>query len=83
MVEFREIYLTETWPLLPAIDILLLRNVLIYFDDTNKKTILNKVQRLLKPNGYLLTGTSETALNRLNKQLKIVQLGTIIAYQVQ
>jgi len=83
MVEFNEINLTETWPSLPALDLLLLRNVLIYFDDTHKKIILNKVQRLLKPNGYLFAGTSETALNRLNKQLKIVQSGTIVGYQVQ
>lgn len=83
MVEFKEINLTNNWPLLPTLDLLLLRNVLIYFDETNKKIILNKVQQLLKPNGYLFAGTSETALNRLNKALKIVKLGTIVGYQAQ
>lgn len=83
MVEFRQLNLTETWPLLPPIDILLLRNVLIYFDDKTKKKILNQVQRLLKPHGYLVTGTSETAFHRLNEQFKTVKLGTIIAYQLK
>ena len=83
MVEFKEINLTDTWPLLPSIDVLLLRNVLIYLDDFNKKMILNKVERLLNPNGYLFGGASETRFNRLNEQFKIVQLGAVVGYQVQ
>jgi len=83
-VEFKIVNLMETtWPLLPRLDIVFLRNVLIYFDDVTKKTILNKVFRVLKPGGYLVTGTSETALHRLSNHFNIVKLGTIIAYQVK
>lgn len=81
MVEFREINLTTEWPLLPTIDILLLRNILIYFDNINRKTIINKAQQQLRTNGYLFAGASETALHRLNNQFKIVQLGNTIVYQ--
>ena len=83
-VEFKIVNLMETtWPLLPNLDMVFLRNVLIYFDDVTKKNILNKVYRVLKPGGYLVTGTSETALHRLSDHFKIVKLGTIIAYQVK
>jgi chemotaxis protein methyltransferase CheR len=83
-VEFKVVNLMETtWPLLPKFDMVFLRNVLIYFDEMTKKNILNKVFRVLKPGGYLVTGTSETALHRLTHHFQIVKLGTIIVYQVK
>ena len=35
----------------------------IYFDKETKQEILNKVRRLLKPDGYLFLGAAETTLN--------------------
>ena len=63
MVEFREINLTEPWSTLPPMDIVFMRNVLIYFGIETKKGILAKVRRLLKPGGFLFLGSSETTLN--------------------
>jgi chemotaxis protein methyltransferase CheR len=63
MVEFREINLTEPWSILPTMDIVFMRNVLIYFSVETKKAILVKVRRLLKPAGFLFLGSSETTLN--------------------
>jgi chemotaxis protein methyltransferase CheR len=62
-VEFRELNLVRPWPALPRMDIVFLRNVMIYFDLDTKKTILGQVARLLRPNGYLLLGGAETTLN--------------------
>jgi chemotaxis protein methyltransferase CheR len=63
MVEFREINLTEPWSTLPPMDIVFMRNVLIYFSIETKKGILAKVRQLLKPGGFLFLGSSETTLN--------------------
>jgi chemotaxis protein methyltransferase CheR len=63
MVEFQEINLSQRWPVLPPMDLILIRNVMIYFDVDTKKTILRKVARLLKPDGYLLLGGAETTFN--------------------
>jgi chemotaxis protein methyltransferase CheR len=63
MVDFQEINLTQAWPSLPPMDLVLVRNVMIYFEVTTKKTILGKMARLLQPDGYLLLGGAETTFN--------------------
>lgn len=60
MVEFREINLVEAWPIMPNMDIILMRNVLIYFSLEAKRSILTRVRNLLRPDGFLLLGGSET-----------------------
>jgi chemotaxis protein methyltransferase CheR len=62
MVEFQEINLAKPWPALPHMDIILMRNVLIYFDIEMKKVILQRARRLLKTDGYLFLGGSETTI---------------------
>ncbi len=63
MVEFQEINLAQAWPALPRMDLVLIRNVMIYFDVETKKTILGKLARLLKPDGFLILGGAETTIN--------------------
>ena len=55
--------LVREWPVLPPLDIIFLRNVMIYFDVETKKSILAKARRLLRPGGYLLLGGAETTFN--------------------
>ena len=38
------------------LDLVLLRNVLIYFDVPTKRIMLEKVRKVLHPDGYLLLG---------------------------
>lgn len=37
MIEFREMNLAQPWPMLPAFDVVFLRNVMIYFDIETKE----------------------------------------------
>ena len=62
-IDFRMINLIESWPPLPPADIILIRNVLIYFDVATKKQILAKARKVMRPDGYLFLGGAETTLN--------------------
>jgi chemotaxis protein methyltransferase CheR len=48
---------------MPTWDLVLLRNVMIYFDNAAKSEILGRVARVLSTDGYLLLGGSETTLS--------------------
>jgi chemotaxis protein methyltransferase CheR len=63
MVEFRVINLSDAWPALPPLDLVLLRNVLIYFDVPTRQRVLDGVRRVLRPDGYLMLGGAETTHN--------------------
>jgi chemotaxis protein methyltransferase CheR len=82
MVEFRRINLIEPWLGLPRLDLILMRNVLIYFEVDKKKEILAKVRRLLRPDGYLLLGGSETTLN-IDGAFEGIQFEQTSCYQLR
>ena len=58
-VDFRELNLVEKWPDLPGFDLILLRNVLGYFDAETKHSVLTRARERLRPGGYLLLGAAE------------------------
>ena len=58
--QFRRANLTETWPGLIGYDVVLLRNLLIYLDDTAKAVMLERAHDALRTSGYLLLGAAET-----------------------
>lgn len=62
-VEFQQINLSALWPALPPLDLIFLRNVLIYFDTSTKQQILSKVCRVIHPDGYLVLGGAESTHN--------------------
>jgi chemotaxis protein methyltransferase CheR len=63
MVEFRQLNLAGPWTAMPPVDLILLRNVLIYFDIETKRQILGKIRKALRPGGFLMLGTAETTMN--------------------
>lgn len=62
-IETREVNLIGPWPPLPKIDVIFMRNVLIYFDLEAKQRILSKARSVLRPEGMLFLGAAETTLN--------------------
>jgi chemotaxis protein methyltransferase CheR len=63
MVEFHSLNLGGAWPALPPLDLVLLRNVLIYFDVPTRRQVLDQVRRVLRPDGYVVLGGAETTHN--------------------
>ncbi len=43
----------------PPFDLIVLKNVLIYFDAASKQRVLTNIRQLLVKDGYLLTGAAE------------------------
>jgi chemotaxis protein methyltransferase CheR len=63
-IDFRQLNLAAPgWPTLPPMDVVFLRNVLIYFNQQTKKDILAKVKRILRSDGVLVLGSTETTIN--------------------
>ncbi len=63
LIEVKQLNLIEPWSGIPQCDIVLMRNVLIYFPNEVKANILQRVRKqILKPTGYLLLGSSESTL---------------------
>jgi chemotaxis protein methyltransferase CheR len=61
-VQAREMNLVTAWPPLPRFDVIMLRNVLIYFDLETKRSILRRVRQALRSDGALFLGSAETTV---------------------
>jgi len=81
MVEFHQIDLTQKWPPLPKMDLILMRNVLIYFNRSTRRKILKKVRQILRPDGYLFLGATETPFC-LDGGFFPVPMGGAMGYQL-
>ena len=62
MTRFRLGNLAQPFADLGRFDVVLLRNVLIYFDGETKVDILRRTRAVTRPDGYLFLGAAETAL---------------------
>jgi chemotaxis protein methyltransferase CheR len=63
-VRFGRLNLAAPWPPLPEMDVILIRNVLMYFGEETRVEVLERVHRLLRPDGYLFLGAAEGTLPR-------------------
>ena len=75
-IEFQPMNLIGTWLPLPILDLVFVRNVMIYFDTETKKDILQKIGKILSPQGYLLLGGSETTINLDDQYERVAVSGT-------
>jgi chemotaxis protein methyltransferase CheR len=65
---------------MPGIHLILMRNVLIYFDVEVKKAILERAGRVLDSRGYLLLGGAESTTN-LNETFEPVTVEGAVCFQ--
>jgi chemotaxis protein methyltransferase CheR len=67
MITFGRINLSKPpFPLHGPLDIIFCRNVMIYFDNRIRATLLADMYRLLKPGGYLMVGHAESLSGMLS-----------------
>jgi len=79
-VEFRELNLANPWPELPPMDVVLLRNVLLYFEPELRQRVLRQLARLLRPDGVLVLGAGETTLT-MDDSFEAVPLARTVVYR--
>ena len=60
MVTFRKFNLLDSFGWLDDVDIVLCRNVLMYFDRAARLSVLERLAETLSPDGVLLLGDTET-----------------------
>ncbi len=75
-VMFRELNLLESFRSLGQFDIVLCRNVLIYFDSITKKDVLERLSSSLTPGGYLFLGATETAFGVTDRLIRLPDIPT-------
>ena len=82
LVEFRHHNLVTDAPPFEAgeLDIVLCRNVTIYFDRVTTKNLMNRFHRCLRDGGYLFLGHAET-LWQVSDDFALVPLGDAFVYR--
>jgi chemotaxis protein methyltransferase CheR len=80
LVTFRLLNLDGSLSSVPPMDVVFLRNVLIYFNNEAKSTLLKRVAKVLRPGGYLFLGGAETTYG-LDDSYERVELGRSICYR--
>jgi chemotaxis protein methyltransferase CheR len=79
-VEFRELNLATPWPALPPMDLVLMRNVMLYFEPELRRRVLRQLAQVLQPDGFLVLGASETTLT-MDDSFEAVPLERTVVYR--
>jgi chemotaxis protein methyltransferase CheR len=66
MCDFRYANLCSPIPQLPVFDLVMLRNVLLYFSQQDRRGVFDEIYRKIVPGGYLLLGNAEQAEDSTN-----------------
>jgi chemotaxis protein methyltransferase CheR len=80
MVFFRQLNLTKAVSGVSPMDVIFLRNVLVYFEADAKAEVLGRLAEVLRPGGYLFLGGTETTCATDNRYTQ-VQFGQSICYR--
>ena len=78
-VQFRQANLLGPAPG-SGFSVVMLRNVLIYFNDETRRTVLSHVTRAIEPGGYLFLGGAETLIG-MNDGFEAIRIGRTLCYR--
>jgi chemotaxis protein methyltransferase CheR len=79
MVKFETIDLRKSMRTLGPFDLVFCRNVMIYFDNETKRSIMKEIHSTLFRSGWLLLGGAETAVG-LDDRFDRLAVGNVVAY---
>jgi chemotaxis protein methyltransferase CheR len=82
MVSFKPYNLKEPMMKGESFDIVFLRNVMIYFSDSLKRELFDRVANILVPPGYLFLGTGET-VNGYTTKFEMIEDKRAIYYRLR
>jgi chemotaxis protein methyltransferase CheR len=82
-ITFKELNLLTDFTSLGTFDVVFCRNVLIYFDQPTKAKILEKISRMMPPDGVLYLGGAETVLGVTEKFAPMPQQRGIYVHAAQ
>lgn len=74
------LYDTQRLKLMREMDIILCRNVLIYFDENSKRKVVSGLYDSLNPGGYLVIGRSES-LHNLTRAFRLENKDRMVFYK--
>jgi len=78
MILFKRLnFMNQTFPFKNKFDIIFCRNVMIYFDNATKETLVNKFHKYMMDDSWLFIGHSET-LGRTNSNFRYIKPSTYI-----
>jgi chemotaxis protein methyltransferase CheR len=81
-ISFRRLNLAAPLPAMPQFDLIFLRNVLIYFDVETKRSVLQRVSSLLRPDSWLFLGSAETTIG-IDDRFERIPAGRTSAYRLR
>lgn len=63
LIAFKRLNLIDQWPMAGPFDLILCRNVIIYFDRQTQRDIIERMARLQRPDDHLILGYAESLLD--------------------
>lgn len=77
-IHFNEFNLLDSFATLGKFDVILCRNVLLYFDAPTKKNVIERMIDILLPGGYLFVGGTETVFSVTNRLMRVPNAPTMV-----
>jgi chemotaxis protein methyltransferase CheR len=71
LITFKQLNLLHQWPMQGPFDVVVCRNVLIYFDKPTQEKLIHRFHQVLRPGGLLILGHSES-LSKSQTEFKLM-----------